>query len=168
MLSEIECEFDTFSLHSRAAGSEESRFESGAQWLGISTIDGVRSHQLATQRPNELCRQRVAAGFAGDNHDLWRLHPSCGWDLVSCTCRVISSARSRARLADSPLTMGVCFSRTQLTKCCNSSFNGSSFTIGTGSRTIRLPANLLTIVESRLARSFFNRELSSSPSRASR
>ena len=46
------------------------------------------------------------------------------------------------------MRIGVRRARTHSIKCCSSSLSGSSFAMGTGSRTIRLPANSLTMVAS--------------------
>src|SRR5204863_6182199 len=124
---------------------------------------------FAAQGSRQFRSQKIAARFAGDQHDAARAHPPrAAAGVFSWINRVISKAKSRASLADSPLTLGVCRARTHWMKWISSSLSGSSLVIGTGSRTIRFPANSLTIIVSLDASSFFSNELSSSWSRAIR
>src|SRR5438445_1005888 len=166
VLRHVESQIDSCRRHTRATSAEKARLEAGMKRLIIPGGDRFRAAQLITQCVYELGRQQISAGLAGDEHERLRLHIAYAEEVSICF--VISNARSSARFADSPLTSGSRWARTHSIKSCNSSLSGSSLAIGTGSRTIRLPPNSLTMIES-LARSiFFNKELSSSPSLATR
>src|ERR1035437_5052797 len=156
--------------HLWPAGTEEPRLQAGVERLVIRGGNRRGGRDRPAQGAHQLRGEHIAASLARNQHEASWLHEA-GVSALSAAvwiCRVISNARSSARFADSPLTTGVRCARTHCTKLCNSSFSGSPFAIGTGSRTIRLPPNRLTMVESLERSSFFNSELSSSSSRAMR
>src|ERR1035441_5445779 len=156
--------------HLGSAGPKEPRLQASVQRLVIRGWNGFRLGEFLAQGAHEFGRQHIAARLARNQHEALWLHEA-GVSALSAAvwiCRVISNARSSARFADSPSTTGVRCARTHCTKLCSSSFSGSPFAIGTGSRTIRLPPNRLTMVESLEGSSFFNSELSFSSSRAMR
>ena len=78
--------------------------------LVIPRRNGLEGGEFLAQGLNEFSRQEIPAGFTRDEHKTLRLHRvEVG---LAAICLVISKAKSRARFADSPLTLGVCFSRT--------------------------------------------------------
>ena len=135
---QVERQFDPGSSHSWTASAEKARLEAGVKGLIICRCGGSRIGDLLAQLLHKFSSEFVPAGLAGNHHEALRFQNVI---FSRWICAVISNARSSASFADSPLTIGVRPARAHSMKCFSSDFNGSSFAMGTGSRTMRLPAN---------------------------
>src|SRR6185503_4314692 len=116
MIGHIHRQFHAGIAQPRTARAKKSWDKTGLERLQIGRKLALQPRELLSQFEDQFSRQQIAAGFTGHDHEGQRFH---GYTRLCSVAiwRVISIARSRACLADSPLTRGVWRSRTQSTKC---------------------------------------------------
>ena len=74
MLGQVEGQFHPGVFHAGSASAEKPGLEPGPERLQIGRIRRFDGSQLPSQSADEFGGQHVAAGFAGNDHDLFGLH----------------------------------------------------------------------------------------------